>query len=136
MKTGMARYTSLTITTADYSALSLQSGTGNVISQEQSRRRQNSTDYIVETSIASITETDPSELASPNGSISPGIAGGSQLKYLGRGGAGNFVSTPWENSGSGDMEMQRTRESEVKEKVAADVEKGLSKPDRIHDPYR
>ena len=75
-------------------------------------------------------------MTSPDGSSSPGIAGGSQLKYLGRGGAGNFVPSSWEDSSGGDMEMQQRRESEVKEKVAADVEKGLSKPDKIHDPYR
>lgn len=83
-----------------------------------------------------MAETDPSVLASANGSSSPQSAGGAQLGYLGRGGAGNFVPTSWETSSGGDMEMQQRRESDVREKVAADVEKGLSKPDKVHDPYR
>ena len=82
------------------------------------------------------TETEVS--AGPSGKSSAATTaggGGTPLKYLGRGGAGNFMPSPWED-GSGDMELQRRRESEVREKVANDVEKGIPRPDRIHDPYR
>ena len=114
----------------------MQSGTGNVISQDQTNQRQIDAGFIEEASPASATGTDPSVLASTNDSSSSQTAGSAQLRYLGRGGAGNFVPTSWENSSGEDMEMQQRRESEVKEKVTADVEKGLSKPDKIHDPYR
>ena len=115
---------------------SFHSGTGNVISQAESKQRQNSAGFLEEASPASTTETDPSVLASADDGSSPQIAGAAQLRYHGRGGAGNFVPTSWENSNGGDMEMQQRRESEVKEKVAMDVEKGLPKPDKVHDPYR